>query len=164
VDAQPASGVRWVLGHFEEVMCAALFGLMSVIALTNIAARYLLKYSFAFTEELVVSLFVWVTLFGAGIAFRDGSHLGFGLLVGRLPALWRRAQCWLAAGLGVILFGAVLYFGFRQVQYEIGFDVRSMGIGVPVWWYTVGMPVWSVLVIVRIVQGAARAARRVEGP
>ncbi len=157
------TGVRWVVGHFEEVSCAVLFGLMSVIALANIVTRHLFKYSFAFTEELIVTLFVWVTLFGAGIAFRDGAHLGFGLLITRLPPFWQRVQCWLAAVLGVILFLAIILFSIQQIRYEISFNVRSMAVGVPVWWYTIGMPVWSILVIVRIIQGASRAARRVRG-
>ena len=74
------SQLRWFWGHFEEVACVVIFTVMTLIAFGNILSRYLFKYSFAFTEELVVSLFVWLTLLGAGAAFRYGSHLGFTLL------------------------------------------------------------------------------------
>src|SRR5512139_2046997 len=88
------SKLRWFWGHFEEVLCAVLFSVMTLIAFSNIVTRYVFKYSFAFTEELVVSLFVWLTLFGAGVAFRAGSHLGFTLLFEKIPIKLRQIQLW----------------------------------------------------------------------
>ena len=70
------SKLKWFLGHFEEVSCAVLFSVMTLIASANIVTRYMFRYSFAFTEELVVSLFVWLTLFGASIAFEYRVSFG----------------------------------------------------------------------------------------
>lgn len=103
---------RWFPSHFEEVLCAALFAVMAVITFINIIARYLLKYSFAFTEELVVSFFVWLTLLGASIAFREQSHLGFTFLTDRLPKKFQKLLLWLSAGLGAVLF--ILFNLFRH--------------------------------------------------
>ena len=41
-----------------------VFAVMTVVALLNVVTRYFVRYSLAFTEELVVSLFVWLTLAG----------------------------------------------------------------------------------------------------
>ncbi len=41
--------------HFEEVLCAILFAIMAIVAFVNIISRYLLKYSLAFTEEILIS-------------------------------------------------------------------------------------------------------------
>ena len=69
--------LKWFIIHFEEASCAILFAIMAIVAFVNVISRYLLKYSLAFTEELLISFFVWLTLLGAAVAFREGSHLGF---------------------------------------------------------------------------------------
>src|SRR4030066_146747 len=95
---------KWVIIHIEEVLCALLFAIMGIIMFVNIISRYLLKYSLAFTEELVVSFFVWMTLLGAAIAFREGSHLGFSFITARLPMKIQKFFTWITASLGAILF------------------------------------------------------------
>lgn len=151
---------RWFMTHLEEVLCAVLFAIMSVVTCANIFTRYLLKYSFAFTEELVVSFFVWLTLLGAAIAFREQSNLGFSFIIDRLPQRIQKIFLWLSAGLAASLFTFLIYFSVRQVAEEITLGITSSGIGFPQWWYTIGVPLWSVPVIIRIFQGAHRAGHK----
>ncbi len=154
--------LRWFTTHFEEVLCATLFAIMGIIMFVNVISRYLLKYSLAFTEELVVSFFVWLTLLGAGVAFREGTHLGFSFVTDRLTAKARRILVWVSAFLGAFLFVVLIYFSILQIKDEIGLKITSSGIGIPQWWYSVGMPLWSALVIFRIVQGAYRTNKKIE--
>ncbi|MCX8118650.1 MAG: TRAP transporter small permease [Desulfobacterota bacterium] len=151
---------KWLASHLEEVLCVFLFGLMGLILFVNIVSRYLLKFSLAFTEELVVSLFVWVTLLGSAIAFRQGTHLSFTFLTDRLPLKARKLLLWISALLGAILFALLIYFSILQIKEEVALKITSSGIGVPQWWYTIGMPIWSLLVIFRIFQGAYLACQR----
>ncbi len=155
-----AKKLRWFTTHFEEVLCATLFAIMGIIMFVNVISRYLLKYSLAFTEELVVSFFVWLTLLGAGIAFREGSHLGFSFVTDRLPTKAQRILVWVSAFLGAFLFLVLIYFSIFQIKDEIGLKITSSGIGIPQWWYSVGMPLWSLLVICRIFQGAYRTSKK----
>jgi len=152
--------LTWVFTHAEEVLCALIFAVMGIVMFVNVISRYLLKYSLAFTEELVVSLFVWLTLLGAAVAFREGSHLGFGFVTDRLPHKVQKALVWLNGLLGALLFLFLIYFSISQIKDEIALRITSSGIGVPQWWYSIGMPIWSVLVIVRIFQGAYRAVQK----
>ncbi len=135
---------------------------MTLVAFVNVVTRYVVRYSLAFTEEVVVSLFVWLTLLGTAIAFREGSHLAFEVLVDRLPVAGRRLCIWLSAALGVTLFGALVYFGVLQIRSERALGTTSEALAIPQWWYTAGIPVIGVVVLCRIVQGALRAARTVK--
>jgi len=146
--------------HFEEVLCAILFGIMAIVAFVNVISRYLLKYSLAFTEELLISFFVWVTLLGAAIAFRAGSNLGFNFITDRLPQKIQKILIWVGAFLGAFLFSFLIYFSIYQVKEEIVLKITSSGIGIPQWWYTIGVPLWSILVIIRIFQGAHSANQK----
>lgn len=156
-----AKKFKWFSLHFEEVLCAVIFAIMSIVAFVNVIARYLLKYSLAFTEELLISFFVWLTLLGAAVAFREGSHLGFSFITDRLPKKIQKFLLWLGAMLGVTLFLFLIYYSMNQVKEEIVLKITSSGIGVPQWWYTIGVPIWSVFVIVRILQGAHRTSHKI---
>ena len=134
---------------------------MTVVALVNVITRYLIRFSLAFTEELVVSLFVWLTLLGTSIAFRQGSHLGFSFIVDRCPRAIQRLSIWLGAVLGIVLFGLLVYFGIGQIRLERMLGMTSEALAIPQWWYTAGIPIFGILVVVRIIQGAIRADREV---
>jgi TRAP-type C4-dicarboxylate transport system permease small subunit len=152
--------MRQYVDRLEEALCVLLLAVMTLVAFANIITRYLIRFSLAFTEELVVSLFVWLTLLGASIAFRQGSHLGFSFLVDRGPRPLQRLSVWLAAGLSIVVFGALVYFGLAQIRMERMLGTTSEALAIPQWWYTAGIPAIGVLIIVRIVEGAVRADRR----
>ena len=149
--------------HLEEGACVLIFVVMTVVAFVNVVTRYVVQYSLAFTEELVVSLFVWLTLLGAAVAFREGTHLGFEFLVDRAPRPVRRLFVWLSAALGVGLFAVLVYYGVVQIRAERMLGTTSEALAIPQWWYTAGIPVLGALIVVRIVQGAVRASRRLAG-
>ena len=149
------SRIKWFLVHFEEVMCAVLFAAMAVITFANVITRYVFRYSFAFLEELVISLFVWITLLGTAVAFRERAHLNFSFITERLPSPMRKFLYWVSITMGVGLFAFLIYFSILQIRDEMLLNLTSSGIGVPQWWYTIGVPIASVLVIFRIIQGSS---------
>jgi TRAP-type C4-dicarboxylate transport system permease small subunit len=153
--------MKHALDRLEEEACVLLLAVMTVVALVNVITRYLIRFSLAFTEELVVSLFVWLTLLGTSIAFRQGSHLGFSFIVDRCPRAIQRLSIWLGAVLGIVLFGLLVYFGIGQIRLERMLGMTSEALAIPQWWYTAGIPIFGILVVVRIIQGAIRADREV---
>ena len=146
--------------RLEEGACVLVFVVMTVVAFVNVITRYVVQYSLAFTEEIVVSLFVWLTLLGSAIAFREGSHLAFTYLVDRAPPALRRLALWLSSTLSVLLFVLLIYYGLLQIRSERMLGTTSEALAIPQWWYTAGIPVVGLLIVLRIVQAAVRAARR----
>ena len=64
---------KFSLLKLEETVGALGLAVMVTIAFINVLTRYVFKYSVAFTEELTLYIFVWITLMGTAIAFREGS-------------------------------------------------------------------------------------------
>jgi TRAP-type C4-dicarboxylate transport system permease small subunit len=151
------------LDRLEEGFCVLLLAVMTLIAFVNVITRYLIRFSLAFTEELVVSLFVWLTLVGTSIAFREGSHLGFTFIIDRCPKAVQRVSIWLGAALSVALFGLLVYYGIGQIQSERLLGTTSEALAIPQWWYTLGIPVIGVVVILRVLERAVNADRKVRG-
>jgi len=155
---------RWLDDNFEEAVCAGLLFFMALLALLNILTRYFTTFSLAFSEEIEVSLLVYLTMLGTAAGFKRGIHLGLVFLVNRLP---RRAQRWIRLGGAVLaggLFLALLYFSIRQIQDEIAMATTSEALAIPQWWYTLGLPLGSIIIMARIIQAARRARREVNPP
>jgi len=155
--------MKRVVERLEEGLLVFLMAIMTTVALINVFTRYLIRFALAFTEEIVVSLFVWLTLLGTAIAFRQGAHLGFSFIVDRCPKPVQRAAIWLTASLGVVVFGFLIYFGIGQIRSERMLGTTSESLAIPQWWYTAGIPVIGLLIIARIIEGAIVADRKVRG-
>lgn len=151
--------LRWFAANFEEACCAAVVGAMSVLAFLNILARYLTNFSLAFTEEVEVSLLVWLTLLGAAAGFKHGAHLGLTFIVGRFPRWARRGVTVGGTALAVGLFLALAWFGLWQLLDEAKMGTTSEALGIPQWLYTLALPVGGIIMIGRAVQATRRALR-----
>ena len=145
--------MRRLAHHFEEFLAGGLLVVMAVLAFLNILARYLTRYSFAFTEEIEVAALVWITMLGAAIAFREALHLGFGILRDRLPRPVRRGLAALTGVTAVATMAVLAWAGWRQIQSQIALSTTSEALGIPEWIYTSALPVGALLVIVRVLQG-----------
>jgi TRAP-type C4-dicarboxylate transport system permease small subunit len=131
---------------------------MTLVAFVNVITRYFIQYSLAFTEEIVVSLFVWLTLLGTAVAYRQGAHLAFTWVIDHAPRRVRTAALWGSTATSVVVFLALIWFGLGQIANERLLGTTSEALAVPQWWYTAGIPVFGALVIVRIIERAWRVA------
>ena len=64
----------------------ALFVAMALILILQVFARFVIRVSIPWTEELGRLLFMYVVFVGAGIAAKKGSHLVIDTLSSKLPA------------------------------------------------------------------------------
>lgn len=86
---------KLVFGGFDLVLVMALAA-MVVMTFGNVLLRYGFGEGLAFSEELSRYAFVWMTFLGAAAALRDGSHLGMGSVVNRLPHAGQVMCFWLS--------------------------------------------------------------------
>ncbi|GAA6733983.1 hypothetical protein YIM1640_10530 [Thermus oshimai] len=153
---------RW-LGRLEEALLALLLGGMVTLAFLNVLTRYFLRYPLAFTEELTVNAFVWATLLGIAIGLREGgegAHIRFVALTEALPPPWRRAFVAFGFLVFALLFAALAYLAWRQALDDLALGTISPALGLPNAVYTLPTPFLALLVALRGLEGALRAARR----
>lgn len=146
--------LRFLNAHFEEILGALLLALMATIAFLNVIVRYCTSFSFAWSEEMTVNFFVWVTLLGTACAFRDGTHLAMSIVFDALPKNGRMVCYLIACAITAIFFGALAYTGALEVIDEYELESISESLGVPVWWYTIATPLFSILILFRMLQRA----------
>ena len=145
--------------RFEDYLGSFMLAAMAAIAFINVVVRYCTSFSFAWTEELTINFFVWITMLGTARAFREGGHLGMTALYNALPLRFRRACYWGSVLLAVCFFGALFWTALTEVLDEIDLEATSEALGIPVWWYTIATPAFSLLIIFRIAQRAIEDQR-----
>lgn len=148
--------LRFLNAHFEEVLGSILLAVMVTIAFLNVIVRYCTSFSFAWSEEMTVNFFVWVTMLGTAVAFREGSHLCMAILYDRFSLPVRKFCQLFSVLLGLVFFGALFYTGMLEVLDEWELESISESLGIPVWWYTIATPLFSLLIIFRMLQQAAQ--------
>jgi TRAP-type C4-dicarboxylate transport system permease small subunit len=147
------------LDLFEEYVCAFLIAMMATLAFANVLVRYLTDQSLAFTEELIINLFVLATLLGASMAFKRGAHLGMTFIDTLLPPKALRWVSVLVTVCGVVLFVILFYFGVDMVMQEYESEMVTYSMALPMWWFGLSVPVGCVLVVIRIIQAAIQELR-----
>ena len=145
--------------RFEDYLGSFMLAAMAAIAFINVVVRYCTSFSFAWTEELTINFFVWITMLGTARAFREGGHLGMTALYDALPRRFRRVCYWGSVLLAVCFFGALCWTGLTEVLDEIDLEATSEALGIPAWWYTIATPAFSLLIIFRIAQRAVEDQR-----
>jgi len=85
------SFMRKILPNFVEGVAAILVVALAVVVFLQVFNRYVLKAPLAWSEDLAMLLFQWVTFLGAAIGVKRMRHFGIELVVKNLPEKFHRA-------------------------------------------------------------------------
>ncbi len=99
----------WV-ATIEETFIAATLGVMTMVAFSNVVARYVFNANILWALETTVYLFAWLVLIGAAYGVKRTFHIGIDIGVNMLPAGARKTVT-LIAGAACILYAALLLKG-----------------------------------------------------
>jgi TRAP-type C4-dicarboxylate transport system permease small subunit len=105
----------------------------------------------AFTEELTLYLFVWITLLGVSLAFREGANMAVSILYNRFGKSARKVLYLFAVLCAIAFFSFFTYFGILEVNDEVSMRVTTEAMEIPVWLFTVSMPLAGVFTVFRII-------------
>lgn len=94
---------KMVLNKILTTFIIALFAGLVIVVFWQVIARYILKNSSAFSEELAKILFVWVSLLTAALLFGEKGHMNIAVVVNKIP---------LKVGLAVQIFAGLINMAF----------------------------------------------------
>ncbi len=152
------SVLRFLDKYTEEIIGAVILSVMSLIAFLNVVVRYCTNFSFAWTEEMTVNLFVWAVMLGTSAVFRDSEHLSMNVVYNLLSSRLKKICDFAGILICIVFFLTLSYFGYLEVIDEIELEAISESLGIPQWWYTVSVPLLSLLIVFRILERTCRKA------
>ncbi|GGG73990.1 hypothetical protein GCM10011415_22980 [Salipiger pallidus] len=144
--------MKKLLHNFEAWISVAIFLGMTAIGFANVVVRYLTSYSFASTQELLLTGFLLLTVFGASMAAREGQHLAVTYFAGLFGARVEGIVKIIAAIISVVLLLLAAWYCWELVANQLASGVTSPGLGVPAWYYSVALPFAFVLIAIRTIE------------
>lgn len=103
------------LAFVEKLILAVSTLLILVLTVGNVFSRKVIHQSWSFTEELVVAVFVLITLLAAALACREGGLVNLSLVTDRLPARMKRGFLLVNTVLSVCFTSVLFYYGLEKV-------------------------------------------------
>ncbi len=149
--------------HADELVGAIILGAMAVLTFVNVVNRYVFKNSIAFTEEITINLFVWITLIGISMAVRKGANLKMTNLYDRFSPKLQKTVTFASGVVGVLIFAFIIYNSVREIWKNMTFyHTTSESLGIPTWIYSLGTPIFSIMVIQSLVKNMLIRAPKAE--
>ncbi len=137
------------MDFLEELFVVVSLSVMVIINFGNVVSRYFIHASWAFSEELVVILFVYNSFFAASLAWRRNAHLGFTFFTELLNERNRKIALVLSSALTIALMALLLKYGVDMLRSQIMFDQRTPAMGLPEWVAGISVPLGALVIIVR---------------
>lgn len=148
----------------DEIIGAFLLAVMSLITFVNVINRYFFSKSLAFSEEITVSLFVWITLLGIAIAFRRGNNLQMTNLYDKFSPRLKRISTLVSGIIGLVVFSFLIFNSCKEIYKNMTFyHTTSEALGIPTWIYSLGTPVFSLFVVKEIIASTLKGFKKEGG-
>lgn len=141
-----------IFGKIEEIIAGICLTIMSILAFTNVLARYFFHASFSFSDEITTYLFVLLSLIGASIAAKRHEHLVFTVIEDLVPPTVKKILNFISYLMAVIFTSIIFYYGILMVisQYTLG--QKTAGMQWPEWIFGSFVPIGSFFVLIRFLQ------------
>lgn len=145
----PWQGVDRTLVKLTRHALFVVGSAFTLIIVSEVLLRYVFSYSIFFANPLSKLLLVWFFLLGAGIALRQGAHMGFDLFATRLAAHNRRKLMLVGHAIGVMFFLEMLWASV----YALGPALRQTdpGLDISLAWLVSSVPLGFVLLLYHMV-------------
>lgn len=126
--------------------------LILVLTVGNVLSRKVLHRSWSFTEELVVAVFVLITLVAAALACREGELVSLPLLTDRLPEKTRKLIAVLITVLAVIFTAILFKYGMDKVITQLENGKRTFVLNWPEWIFWSFVPIGAGCMVLHFIE------------
>ena len=101
--------LKYVLKHFEEILCSLFLLTMVTLVIVNVFLRYLFGYSIFWAEEVATICFVWCVFVGASATYKHKMDMGIDILVSKTPPKIQATLRLLTGFILLMLNGYIFY-------------------------------------------------------
>ena len=125
------------LAFVEKLILAVSTLLILVLTVGNVFSRKVIHQSWSFTEELVVAVFVLITLLAAALACREGELVNLSLV---------------NTVLSVFFTGVLFYYGLEKVLAQLENGKRTYVLNWPEWIFWSFVPIGAACMILHFIE------------
>ena len=141
-----------VLASIEKLILVVSTILILVLTVGYVFSRKVIHRSWSFTEELVVAVFVLITLLAAALSCREGGLVSLTLVTDRLPKKLKKPSVILITVLSIV-FSAILFkYGMDKVLTQLAIGKRTFVVNWPEWIFWSLVPIGAGCMLLHIIE------------
>jgi tripartite ATP-independent transporter DctM subunit len=144
------------LGAFVEIVAAGLVAAEILILFSGVVSRYVFDRPLVWSDELASTLFLWLAMLGAVIAFRRDEHMRMTACVGMLPQPLRATLDTFATGAALAFLLLIAWPTYQYAIYQL--PITTSALEITDTWRAAAMPAGIALMIVFAVLRLSRTA------
>lgn len=118
------------ISRLIQYTVAAILLFMALLMFIEVLRRYFFSNQFAWSEELIRYLAVWVAFLGGAAAFKEKSLVCFDLVSGRFKGVVKLVIELLSNTVVVVFMGFIFYLGMKTVTSPSTYKQISVGMKV----------------------------------
>lgn len=134
-----------------------LFGSFTAVMLIQVASRYLFNFSFVWSDEFIRYTFIWMVLLASGVAIQRKSHLGFDLLVSKLP---KKLQLFVNVLNDLLIMVFVSFFFFKSIELMLAAGLTpSPSMHIPMGYVYIILPLSALVMFLYVLESVYKTIR-----
>ncbi len=125
--------------YLLEIAISLILVTLVVLCFSQVVARYVLRTSLSWSEELVRYLLLWFGMLSAGYCFKLKAHIALVFVFKKLPFLFRKIINIFIFAVLNIMFLVMIIWGVKYAY--MGKDIYSSTINLPMVFVYAAIPV-----------------------
>ncbi|SIO40678.1 TRAP transporter small permease [Halodesulfovibrio marinisediminis] len=141
-----------LLARFEEIFSSSCLIVMTVLIAVQVFSRYVLEYSFEWSEELARYLFIWAVYVGCSYATKEDKHLE--VTIFRTIAGGRLAKpvTLLSYAFTAVFCFACAWWGYEMIQFLVTTGQKTPALEIKMYWVFLSLPFGMLLMGLRTIE------------
>lgn len=141
-----------VVAELEKIVTSVILVFVTALTFVNVLVRKLSDSQFAWTEELVINLFVLLIMLGCGLCAREGSLISLSLIFDRLKVTGRKIFVFIITLANTAFWIILLKTGYDKVLTQMANGKLTSSLGWHEWVFTIFLPIGAVFLILHTIE------------
>lgn len=141
-----------VIAMIEKIVLLISTLLILVLTVGNVFSRKVIHQSWSFTEELVVAVFVLITLVATALACREGELVNLTLFTEKLSKKAQTIVLFINTALCVFFTSVLFIYGMNKVITQLENGKRTFVLNWPEWIFWSFVPIGAACMILHFIE------------
>ena len=144
--------IKYFFDKIDEILsCLFLLGMCTIIAV-QVFTRYVLGFSFDWSEELGRYLFIWSVYIGCSYAMKVDRHLEITFIRHFWGGRFAKPATLIAYSLSIVFNVVCLWFGIKMILFLMKTGQNSAAMEIKMYWVYLAIPLGMALMAFRTLE------------
>ena len=140
------------IATIEKIVLSVVLVFVTAITFANVVVRKLTTSQFAWSEELVINLFVLLIMLGSALSAQEGSLISLSLIYDRMSKGVKKIFIWIITGFSLAFWCILIKTGFDKVLSQIASGKHTSSLNWPEWVFTIFLPIGGIFLVLHTIE------------